>query len=447
MADTTKTTSKRIAPDQVIPTLDEHMLVDGFHIIIDLDKSQGSRLVDARDGKSYLDFFQFFASAPLGFNHPRLVEPDFLGTLQKVSINKPSNSDFYTTYMAEFVDTLGRLAMPADLPNLFMVSGGSLAVENALKAAFDWKVRKNFAKGETSEVGTKVIHFREAFHGRSGYTLSLTNTDPAKTDYFPKFDWPRVTNPKITFPLESHQSAVEALEKKAMEEIKDAIAQHGDEIAALIIEPIQGEGGDNHFRPEFIQFLRRITEENEIIFIFDEIQSGVGITGKMWAYEHTGVTPDIISFGKKMQVCGIMASERINEVDSVFKVPSRINSTWGGNLIDMVRATRYLQVIEEENLVENARVVGEYMLAALHTLHDKYPDIISNVRGKGLMIAFDLPDGEFRGKFFDECHNRGGLVFGCGPRSVRFRPALNFTNALVDEGVDLMDKALATVIG
>jgi L-lysine 6-transaminase len=402
---------------------------------------------DAADGREYLDFFQFFASMPVGFSHPRLLEEEFAQRLMRASINKPSNSDFYAQQMAEFVESMNRYAIPDGLKNMFLISGGALAVENALKAAFDWKVRKNFEKGIKREVGSQVIHFRAAFHGRSGYTLSITNTDPKKTDYFPKFDWPRITTPAITFPLADHKGDVIALEEKARAEIHAAIKERGDDIAALIIEPIQGEGGDNHFRPEFMHFLREVTLENEIIFICDEVQTGVGLTGKFWAYEHTGIVPDIIAFGKKMQVCGILSSERINDVDSVFKVSSRINSTWGGNLTDMVRATRYLQIIEEENLVENARVVGEYLVGKLVALHESFPDVVTNTRGKGLMAAFDLPDGDVRAAFLAKIRENGLLMVGSGNRSVRFRPPLNVSKEEIDEGLDIIDRSLRVVIG
>ena len=354
-----------IKPNQVFDVLKRHLLVDGFPVVVDLDRSHGSWLVDAVTGKSYLDLFMFFASAPIGFNHPRMLDANVMARLARASLMKPSNSDFYTVEMAEFVATFEQLAMPAALPHLFLISGGTLGVENALKAAFDWKVRKNFTRGYRTERGTKVMHFEQAFHGRSGYTLSLTNTtDGRKTKFFPKFDWPRVVNPKITFPLAGKNlEAVIQLEKLAVAQMEHAFQENKDDIAAIIIEPIQGEGGDNHFRPEFFAELRRLANENEALLVFDEVQTGVGLTGRMWAYENFGVTPDILCFGKKMQICGMLASKRIDEVpDNVFVESSRINSTWGGSLVDMVRATEYLKIIHEEKLVEGAAKLGQKML-------------------------------------------------------------------------------------
>ena len=431
-----------VAPSDVHKTLAKNMLVDGFPLVYDSDKSKGTILHDSASGKDYLDFFTFFASGSVGHNHPGLLEDGFYKRLAHVAVNKVSNSDIYTTEMAEFVATFARVVVPKELPHLFFVSGGALAVENALKAAFDWKVRKNFEKGIKEEKGHKVIHFREAFHGRTGYTMSLTNTDPTKTDYFPKFSWPRIDNPKVIFPLEEHLEEVKAAEKKALDQIKKAIDEDADDIAAMIIEPVQGEGGDNHFRPEFIKELRRIADENEIILIFDEVQTGLGITGKMWCHEHYGVVPDILAFGKKTQVCGIMASDRLNEVDSVFKVSSRINSTWGGNLVDMWRAKRILEIIETEKLVDNAAAMGEKFLGALVELGKAYPEFITNARGKGLFCAFDLTDTQCRDAFLTLLIKKDLLALKCGPRTIRFRPPLNVSSDEIDRAIAIIGEAL-----
>jgi L-lysine 6-transaminase len=367
---------------------------------------------------------------------------EFLKKLNKVAVNKPSNSDLYTIEMAECVAKFKKVAVPDFMRHLFFISGGALAVENALKVAFDWKQRKN---GNFSEKNPdlKIIHFKDAFHGRSGYTMSLTNTDPAKTDYFPKFNWPRIDNPKITFPLEGEnlENVIKA-EENSINQIKDAIIKDPENIAALILEPIQGEGGDNHFRPEFFKKLREITLENDIMFILDEIQTGMGLTGKMWAHEYYGIKPDIMAFGKKTQVCGILCNDRVDEVkENVFKLSSRINSTWGGNLVDMVRFTKYLEIIDEENLVENAAKMGNYLLDNLKTTAKDF-DQVSNVRGKGLMIAFDFDSDESRIKFKNILFENKIMVLPCGPRSIRFRPALNISRDEIDIALDATRKTL-----
>ena len=426
-------------------TIGKHMLADGMDQVIDLKKSHGSWLVDARDGKEYLDLFSMFASMPVGYNHPTLLENR--ERIAAAALNKITNSDIYSTQMAEFVDTVGRIAQPDYLPYSFYVEGGALGVENALKTAFDWKVRKNLAAGK-GEKGSKVIHFTECFHGRTGYTMSLTDSpDPRKTLYFPQFDWPRIDNPKLHFPLtdESLEQVLKA-EATAINQIKSAVAENPDEIAALIIEPIQGEGGDNHFRGEFLQELRTLADEHEFMLIYDEVQTGVGVTGKMWAHQlfNSSARPDIIAFGKKMQICGIFAGERVDEVENnVFHESSRLNSTWGGNVVDMVRITLYLEIIAAEDLVNQAATNGDYLVAKLHDIQADFDGLVSNVRGRGLFAAFDLPDGTARDNLADLIIAEGALILGSGKKAIRFRPHLNITREEIDLADDIIRRAIA----
>ncbi len=433
-----------IKPEEVQEVLRKRMLVDGFDMTLDLRESKNGYLFDSKRKKRMLDFFTFVASSPLGMNHPKLNDEKFIMEIGKIALNKPSLSDIYPQEQAEFVETFFNIAVPSYFKYSFFIEGGALAVENAIKAAIDWKVQKNFAKGYKEEKGKKIIHFKEAFHGRSGYTLSLTNTDPVKIYYFPKFDWPRVTNPKITFPLnEENLRKVIELEKQSLEEIKQAIHDNKDDIAGLIMEVIQGEGGDNHFRKEFFMQLRQICNENDIIFILDEVQTGIAMTGKWWAHEHY-IKPDIISFGKKTQVCGILSTDRIDEVEeNVFKKPSRINSTWGGNIVDMFRFKKILEIIEEENLVKNCETTGKYLQDRIHDLEQKYPDKVSNGRGLGLFCAFDVKDGDMRNSIVKNAVEEGLLILGCGPKSIRFRPPVTVTPDRIDEGMTILDKLIS----
>ncbi len=421
------------------------MLADGLDFVLDLKKSKGCRIYDSSKRKYMLDCFSFFATLPLGCNHPKLTTSEFIKKMGELAVNKPTNSDLYTTEMAEFVKSFKKYAVPDHFQHLFFVSGGALAVENGLKTAFDWKMRKNIEKGNGDKLGTQIIHFKEAFHGRTGYTLSLTNTfNFNKIKYFPKFNWPRIINPKITFPLtEKNLENVKGLEKQALSEIEQALCENPDDIAALIIEPIQGEGGDNHFRKEFFLELRRLCNKHEMMFILDEIQSGVGLTGKMWAYQHYDFEPDIIAFGKKTQVCGIIVGKRVDEIeDNVFAVSSRLNSTWGGNLIDMVRCQKYLEIMEEERLIKNAEIQGKHLLEGLEEIAQKYPNKISNARGRGLMCAFDLPTPEKRDEIKEKLYANDLIVLGCGATTIRFRPPLIVSSEEVDEALTILDKAV-----
>jgi L-lysine 6-transaminase len=437
-------TRRSVSPDEVFDVLRQSILVDGFHVVVDLEKSHGSILVDARDGKEYLDFYTYFATLPVGHNHPRLMEPAFQKKLLRAAIANPANSDVYTVEFAEFVETFRRLAQRDYLPHAFFVAGGALGVENALKASFDWKIRKNQAKGVAGERGTKVLHFKNAFHGRTGYTLSMTNTaDPRKHMLFPKFDWPRIDNPRCVYPLEgANLAGVKQAEEIAVRQIREACARHDGDIAALIIEPIQGEGGDNHFRPEFMKMLRTLADELDFMLVMDEVQTGVGLTGAFWAYEHFGIQPDAVAFGKKLQVCGFIGGRRFEENErNVFVESSRLNSTWGGNLVDMVRAQRYLEIIEEENLIENAKKRGESLLAGLKRLEAKHEGV-TQARGRGLMCAFDLPTTELRNAVLAKGRDHGLLGLASGVSTVRFRPSLNISDAEIERGVEILDRAI-----
>jgi L-lysine 6-transaminase len=442
---------KSVAPSRVLDVLGQHILLDGFKIVLDQEKSRGSYLVSAANGHRLIDLYGFFGSLTIGFNHPYFDQPEVQRDLLRAAKAKVANSDVYSAAYAEFVETFARVAGLRPLNKYLFIEGGALAVENALKAAMDWKVRKSMAAGHGparnaahsaagGERGTQILHFRHAFHGRSGYTMSLTNTDPRKTDLFAKFDWPRVSCPFIDFalPETEREKDVIAREKKAEKEIRENIAQRKIDICAIIIEPIQGEGGDNHFRGEWLRKLREICDENDILLIFDEIQCGFGVTGKSWCCQHFDVLPDLLCFGKKAQTCGVMAGPRLDEVkDNAFRLPSRLNSTWGGNLTDMVRSTHNMRIIEQEFLVENAAKVGAHFLDQLRDLQ-RYEPMITAVRGRGLFLAFDLPDGDTREKFWKGLFDLGVLTLRSGERSIRFRPALDITAQVVDEAMGLI---------
>ena len=421
--------------------LAKHILADGYPIVMDMDKSHGSYVVD-ENGIEYLDLFSMFASTAIGYNHPHLMAKiDFLG---RNAVNKPAMSDIYTKDYADLIDTFERVAMPKELQYLFFISGGTLAVENALKTAFDWKTRLNFSKGIEKEA-SDVIHFKQAFHGRSGYTLSLTNTkDPRKYEYFPKFDWPRIENPKRIFPVtEDNLCKVVEAEKRAIEQIENVLETRKNKVACIIIEPIQGEGGDNYFRKEFFQKLREICDREEILLIFDEVQTGMGMTGKMWAFQHYDVIPDVISFGKKTQVCGILANkEKLDQIpNNVFKESSRINSTFGGNYIDMLRFKLILEVIEQEKLVENAAEKGKYILSKLNEIA-KETKKIHSVRGLGLFIAFDFSSDLDRSEFIKTCFENHMIILPCGENSVRMRPHLNISEEDTNKAIEIIKLAL-----
>ncbi|MGU3500160.1 L-lysine 6-transaminase [Mycobacterium sp. C31M] len=438
----TASADRAVSADHVHDVLSANLLADGMDLVLDLDASRGSVLVDARDGRRYLDMFTFFASSALGMNHPALADDAaFRAELAQAAVNKPSNSDVYSVPMARFVQAFARVLGDPALPHLFFVDGGALAVENALKVAFDWKSRHNEAHGRDPELGTRVLHLRGAFHGRSGYTLSLTNTDPNKVARFPKFDWPRIDAPYVR-----PGADIEALEAESLRQARAAFEAHPHDIACFIAEPIQGEGGDRHIRPQFFAAMRALCDEFDALLIFDEVQTGCGITGTAWAYQQLGVLPDVLAFGKKTQVCGVMAGGRVDEVaENVFAVSSRINSTWGGNLTDMVRARRILEVVEADGLIDHAATAGRHLLGRLHWLATEFPGRVLDPRGRGLMCAFSLPSAAERDELIRRLWERNVIMLASGPDSVRFRPALTVSHAELDAAVDAVRDVLVVM--
>ncbi|AEW98056.1 MULTISPECIES: L-lysine 6-transaminase [Streptomycetaceae] len=424
--------------------LEPHVLVDGYDLVVDLSASSGAWLVDAVTGKRYLDLFSFFASAPLGINPSCLTDdPEFLQELAAVAVNKPSNPDLYSVPYARFVRTFARVLGDPRLPHLFFVDGGALAVENALKAAFDWKAQR-LGLDERAVDGLKVLHLERSFHGRSGYTMSLTNTEPAKTVRYPKFAWPRIPCPALRHPLAEHAAANREAERRALAAAEREFRAADGMIACFIAEPIQGEGGDNHLSAGFLQGMQRLCHAYDALFVLDEVQSGCGITGTAWAYQQLDLRPDLVAFGKKTQVCGVMGGGRIDEVPrNVFTVSSRISSTWGGNLTDMVRATRILETIERTQLLETVVRRGKYFRDGLEALAGAYPGTVTNARGSGLMCAVDLPGTRSRDEVLRRMYREHQVIaLPCGERGLRFRPALTIGESEIDQALDALARSV-----
>jgi len=423
---------------QLLKDLGRHQLVDGYPLVVDLDRCHGSWIHDRIHDCEFMDVFTCFASWPLGYNHPKFKDPEIVDAMARASMSKVANSDIYSEDLCEFVDTFATHATPDGFPHHFWVSGGALAVENAMKTAFDWKARKLGRTDFSDSVNDlTILHFKQAFHGRTGYTMSVTNTLPDKVGLFPKFDWPRVHNPTIHYHLDGTISNdIAAEEARACMEIEAAFEQaaaSGTHIAAILIEPMQGEGGDNHFRREFLQALRNYADEREALLLFDEVQTGFFGSGKPWFWQHLGVAPDIVSFGKKTQVCGIYASSRIDEVEeNVFERSSRINSTWGGNIVDMVRCRKFIEIIVEENLADHITAIGEHVMIGLRSIA-KETNAFKSVRGCGSLIAFTFDPPEARREMIAALFDRKVIALPCGEDSVRFRLPLNFTREEADE--------------
>ncbi|MBT8484140.1 MAG: aminotransferase class III-fold pyridoxal phosphate-dependent enzyme, partial [Phycisphaerae bacterium] len=280
------------------------------------------------------------------------------------------------------------------------------------------------------------------------YTLSLTNTIPDKVGLFPKFDWPRVHAPALRFDLDGNPSGdVEAEEARAVQEIEAAFTRHRGKVAAIIIEPMQGEGGDNHFRPEFLRRLRAYADAEESLLVFDEVQTGFFGSGAPWLWQKKDAAPDVVAFGKKTQVCGIYANRRVEEVeDHVFARSSRINSTWGGNLVDMVRCRRIIDVVLEESLPEHITAMGDRCLAGLRAVA-RETNAFDNVRGEGSLIAFTFETKEMRDRMLSVLYEKRVIALACGPDSVRFRLPLNIQPGEVDTLLERVAMSVPAAVG
>jgi L-lysine 6-transaminase len=288
------------------------------------------------------------------------------------------------------------------------------------------------------------MHLRHAFHGRSGYTISLTNTDPVKVDRYPMFDWPRIETPVMRFPVEDHAEELERAEAQALEQAEAAFAADPHGIACFIAEPIQSEGGDNHLSAGYLLAMQEMCQRHDALFVLDEVQTGAGVTGSPWCYQQLGLEPDVVAFGKKVQLGGIMAGRRVDLVpDNVFNVAGRINSTWGGNLTDMVRSRRLLELAERTDAFANAATVGDHLLGRLEALASRFSGLVDNARGRGLLCAIDLPTGDQRDQVITDTREQEHvIVLACGPRTIRFRPSLAATVAEVDLACDALTRVL-----
>lgn len=434
-------------PTEVLANLARHQLVDGYPLVVDLAQSTGCWIHDAATNERYLDAFTCFASWPLGFNHPGFEDPTFTASLDRAAKHNLSNSDVYTAELAQFVDTFVTHATPEGFAHHFWVAGGALAVENAMKTAFDWKARRLGRDDYLADcTDLSILHFKQAFHGRSGYTMSVTNTLPDKVGLFPKFKWPRIHNPFCVFDLDGAVcNDIEMEEARACSEIEHVLRNddgtHGH-VAGILIEPMQGEGGDNHFRPEFMRALRTYADEFDCLLCFDEVQTGFFGSGKPWLWQHAGVAPDVVAFGKKSQICGIYAGSRVDEVEhNVFTTSSRINSTWGGNLVDMVRSQRFIELIIQDGLMAHVTTLGEHVKDGMCRIGRETGQFTS-VRGMGTLLACTFENADRRNKVLKGLFERKAIALPCGVDSLRFRLPMIMSTSEADE---LLDRFEASV--
>lgn len=422
-----------------------------IHFYQDAQRSQGNYLVDV-DGNTLLDVYGHIAALPLGYNHPDLLHAWRSGRFDWCAGWRPSLGVAVPPEWVNVAESLMRVA-PAGMAHVFTVTTGAEAVENALKAAFVALAARQRAgaparaeelaacmlNAQSRANAMKVISFTGGFHGRSLGSLSATRSKAIHKLDFPAFDWPVVAFPANRFPLSEHAAVNAEAEAASLAAVEACFLANPDNIAAVIVEPIQGEGGDRHASPEFFRGLRRLCTRHGAALIADEVQTGVGSTGRMWAHETWGVegAPDIVTFSKKMQLGGFYCRPAFMPAE-----PLRIFNTWLGDPIRGAQAEVILEVIERDRLIEYSADVGARLVTRLEELQSAHPDVLAQARGQGTYAAIDVATAALRDRIVKAAQREGVELGGSGDRSLRFRPALVFGAHHTDELLERLERAV-----
>lgn len=416
------------------------------NFVADYFNSVGNYIADC-DGNQLLDVYAQISSIPLGYNNPELRKAAKSDEMIDALVNRPALACFPSSNYSKILNQGILAAAPPGMSKVWTALSGSCANETAYKAAFMYQHAKlrgsidftseeleSVMKNKTPGASDKVIlSFDKGFHGRLFGSLSTTRSKAIHKLDIPAFDWPSAPFPELKYPLEEFIKENQEEEDRCLREFENIITSYPpNKVAAIVIEPVQSEGGDNHASPYFFQGLRDITIKHEILMIVDEVQTGVGATGKFWAHEHWNLStpPDMVTFSKKFQAAGFY----FNNPNLQPNMPFRQFNTWCGDPSKAILARAIYQQISSNNLVESTASVGNYLFNNLKTLADKHPDKILNLRGKdfGTFIAWDCVSPEVRAKILLSFRAKGVNIGGCGEKSIRLRPTLVFENKHAD---------------
>jgi 4-aminobutyrate aminotransferase len=393
------------------------------------------------DGNEFFDFSAGIAVTSTGHCHP-----DVVAAIQKQAgeLIHMSGTDFYYESLVTLAERLSKIAPMPGPHRVYYGNSGAEAVECALKLARYHTKRQN------------VIAFFGAFHGRTMGALSLTGSKPQQKRRFgaPVPGVTHVRYPDVYRGCEGGPQDAEAFALGCARFIEDKLFKTTlppEEVAAIFVEPVQGEGGYVVAPTIFMQELRRICDHHGILLVADEVQSGMGRTGKWWAIEHTGVHPDIVCSAKGI-ASGMPLGVVISKADVMDWVPGSHASTFGGNPVCIAAALATLDVIEREHLRENSTEVGNHMLKRMADWPKKY-EIVGDVRGRGLMIGVEIikdkKTKEYaaaeRDRIVELAFERGVLFLGCGPSTIRIAPPLIVTKDEADVAVDVLEECIAIV--
>lgn len=430
------------------------------YFVADYDKSLGNYIADV-DGNTFLDLYAQIASIALGYNNPKLISLLDTKEMKNAIVNRAALGNFPSKELDSVLTKILKVA-PKGQTHIWSGLSGADANELAFKAAFMYYMQKKrggkdvpFTEEELASVMENkapgspklaVLSFKKAFHGRLFASGSCTCSKPVHKLDFPSFDWPHAEFPYYQYPLESNEAANKKEDDRCLKIVEDLITNWEIPVAALLIEPIQSEGGDNHASKYFLQKLRDITLKHGVVYIIDEVQTGVGATGKMWCHEYADIQPpvDLVTFSKKFQSAGYF----FHDPDFIPNEPYRQFNTWCGDPARMIVAGAIGEEIVSQDLLSHVNKVGEYLFGKLETLQSKYPKYFDRLRGKGrgTFIAWDLPTTELRNTLLSKLRLNGCNVGACAETSVRLRPTLTFGEKHVDIFIEILEKTVKELL-
>ncbi len=428
----------------LLDELNKYVIATPFPFVLDLAHCEGMYLVTL-DGQRLFDWAGYFGSKLIAHNHPRLYEPDYVERLVRAANNKVANPDFLTPECLDYYRLLHRVA-PLSLqgPNLevYAVNSGAEAVENLLKylvARFNAKRRAQ----NKIVTGRRFLYFDQAFHGRTVFALAITQTlDPVATrDFHGLTGSGNVNLPFPAVNTSGPEAANRERTRRALEAVRAVLEQMADEVVGIVVEPIQGAGGQRVAEPEFFHGLSRLAHEYDVYLAFDEVQTGLGATGKMFAIDHFDLPypPVAVAVGKKFGAGAVYMREPLEDIGV-------LDSTWGGTLADMVRVVQEMKIVEDEGLIEAAGLKGERLAAGLRALADAPGSRITNVRGMGLYQGFTLREPADRARLILLAREEQDLLLlGAGADAIRTRPNLSVTHDEVDLFLNLLARSLAAL--